>query len=154
MLLGFKRRFAPMVEDGSKTHTIRGKRKTAPRVGEICHCYVDPRQKTMRLLGRWACVKVEEIAIIHNKAVGRVDVTIEDQWLSPDECNALAWRDGFRSRGFEGAFGEMMEFWRGRLPFVGHVIHWAYDGVSGNRAPRGKGKSLVGLTIPDREARR
>ena len=58
MLLGFKRRFAPFVEEGSKTHTIRAKRKIAPKVGETCHCYVDPRQKTMRLLGRWTCVKV------------------------------------------------------------------------------------------------
>lgn len=34
MLLGFKKRFAPMVEDGSKTHTIRAKRKIRPRVGK------------------------------------------------------------------------------------------------------------------------
>jgi hypothetical protein len=63
MLLGFKRRFAPFVEEGSKTHTIRAKRKIRPKVGEVCHCYVDPRQKSMRLLGRFPCVKVETIDI-------------------------------------------------------------------------------------------
>lgn len=51
MLLGFKRQFAKYVEEGSKTHTVRGFRKISPKVGDICHCYVDPRQKTMRLLG-------------------------------------------------------------------------------------------------------
>ena len=33
MLLGFKRRFAPYVEDGSKTHTIRATRKPAAAPG-------------------------------------------------------------------------------------------------------------------------
>jgi hypothetical protein len=129
MLLGFKRRFAPMVEDGSKTHTIRGERKITPRVGETCHCYVDPRQKTMRLLGRWQCVKVEEIAI--EERHGRdTAVWIDGIALSHDERNALAWRDGFRGRGKTGAFEEMMEFWKGRLPFAGHVIHWQYKSAS------------------------
>lgn len=53
MLLVFKRQFASFVEEGSKTHTIRGKQKIAPKVGDVAHCYVDPRQKSMRLLGRW-----------------------------------------------------------------------------------------------------
>jgi hypothetical protein len=35
--------------------------------------------------------------------------------------------DGFRSRGRKGAIAEMMEFWKGRLPFEGHIIHWAYS---------------------------
>ena len=124
MLLGFKRLFAPMVEDGTKTHTIRGARKRAPRVGEMCHCYVDPRQKTMRLLGRWKCVKVEDIEIeqlpdIFLDQAGPV-VRINGEALSPDECDSLAWRDGFRTNGFT----EMMEFWRERLPFKGYLIHW------------------------------
>jgi hypothetical protein len=122
MLLGFKRRFASFVADGSKTHTIRAIRKNLPRPGEMCHCYVDPRQKTMRLLGRWKCVKVEEIIVTRYELV-----MINDQPLTVDECNALAWRDGFRSRGYEDAFDEMMEFWKGRLPFKGHVIHWKYS---------------------------
>ncbi len=129
MLLGFKRRFAPFVEEGSKTHTIRGERKIAPRVGEICHCYVDPRQKTMRLLGRFECVKVEEISIINGRFAGRTEVQVGDEWLSPDECNALAWRDGFRSLGPEQAFAEMLEFWDGRLPFKGTIIHWKFPGA-------------------------
>lgn len=131
MLLGFRRRFAPFVEDGSKTHTIRAERKIQPRVGETCHCYVDPRQKTMRLLGRWPCVKVEEIIITKFQLV-----MINDQPLSLDECKSLAWRDGFRSQSRDEAFAEMMEFWEGRLPFRGHIIHWLWSrqcGVCGGR---------------------
>jgi hypothetical protein len=63
VLLGFKERFAPFVEEGSKTHTIRAKRKIRPRVGEICHCYANPRQKSMRLLGRFECIRVEDLRI-------------------------------------------------------------------------------------------
>ncbi len=129
MLLGFKRRFAPYVEDGSKTHTIRAIRKNPPRVGETCHCYVDPRQKTMRLLGRWPCVKVETIDIdsVPDYHWTDVEVTIDGVRLSMDECNALAWRDGFRSSKFNNHFEEMVAFWNGRLPFRGHVIHWKWS---------------------------
>lgn len=137
MLLGFRRRFAPFVEEGSKTHTIRAKRKRPPRVGETCHCYVDPRQKTMRLLGRWACVRVEDIRITvfrHAYAnIGRV--WIEGIELSLDEANALAWRDGFRGHGTSEAFAEMVSYWMKLHPevrrgcqydFRGDVIHWRY----------------------------
>jgi hypothetical protein len=131
MLLGFKRRFAPFVEEGSKTHTIRGLRKRPPRVGDMCHCYVDPRQKTMRLLGRWPCVSVERIEIeggwetVSGEFFGSVQ--IDGSRLDWDEMNALAWRDGFRSQGQERAFAEMADFWRGRLPFQGWVIHWKWS---------------------------
>jgi hypothetical protein len=131
VLLGFKRRFAPFVEDGSKTHTIRSTRKNQPHVGEICHCYVDPRQKTMRLLGRWPCVKVESIEIRWPKEYEMPGddplVFIDGQLLSKDECDALAWRDGFRGRGQAGAFSEMVDYWskpKHTIPFEGQIIHW------------------------------
>lgn len=149
MLLGFKRRFAPFVEEGSKTHTIRAERKRPPKAGEMCHCYVNPRQKTMRLLGRWPCVKVEDIRI-YECGDGRVSVIIDGNELTPDEKNALAWRDGFRSVGPAAAFFEFLNFWAevhgdGRtvaetrdgepyfpthgttLDFHGHLIHWSRD---------------------------
>ena len=124
MLLGFQKRFEPYVMDGSKTHTIRATRKRGVRVGEICHCYGDTRQKTMHLLGRWPCVKVEYIEIHPPGCAGWTSskVFIEGQILSMDECEALAWRDGFRNEGF----WEMMHFWCGRLPFRGQIIHWDY----------------------------
>jgi len=132
MLLGFKRRFVPFVLDGSKTHTIRGERKNPPSVGQRCDCYVDPRQKTMRLLGRFRCVKVEVIEIFELRN-GTFGIRIEGVDLSPEERNLLAWRDGFRDHGIDGAFVSMMQFWmtthgnnnRTELfRFSGHIIHW------------------------------
>jgi hypothetical protein len=45
-------------------------------------------------------------------------ITIDSNVLSSDEMETLARRDGFTS------LFHMMQFWDGRLPFVGHVIHW------------------------------
>lgn len=49
--------------------------------------------------------------------------------LAEDELQNLAWRDGFRPEGStledpRDAFRLMMNFWTGRLPFVGTINHW------------------------------
>ena len=134
MLLGFKTQFAGYVEEGSKTHTIRARRKTRPKIGEICHCYTGLRTKQARLLGRWRCVKVERI-MIYERGDKTFGVEIEGVELSTDEKNALAWRDGFRTELRAGAFAVMMRFWmkthgnaEGPESFVfeGDLIHWNY----------------------------
>jgi hypothetical protein len=136
MLLGFKRRFEGYVKDRSKRHTIRANRKRRFRVGDRCDCYVDSRQKSMRLLGRWLCVKVEEILIEESPCGGgpaTIRVFVEGMELDRDERNRLAWSDGFRSRGRRRAFSEMADFWieehgkRKRLHFRGQIIHWNPD---------------------------
>jgi hypothetical protein len=63
-------------------------------------------------------------------------LTSETVQLDADERNSLAWRDGFRSRGHDEAFAEMMEFWAGRLPFRGHIIHWRYTKLLKKEPPR------------------
>lgn len=133
MMLGFKRRFAPFVKDGSKTHTIRalGGRHWQP--GVICDCYVDPRQKTMALLGRWPCVRVEPI-IIYERGDHSVAVELARVQLTLEEKNLLAWRDGFRTFGARRAFDEMVEFWlethrtvtTKAFDFEGQMIHWDF----------------------------
>lgn len=128
MLLGFKRRFAPLVQDGSKTHTIRGKRKIRPCVGETAHCYVDPRQKSMMLLGRFPVIKVQDI-LIELLAVGSgftLLITIDDVELSDSETVAFAYADGFRS---STPVQEMKTFWIKEhgvfsFPFHGDLIIW------------------------------
>lgn len=129
MLLGFKRRFESMVRDGSKQHSIRAERKVAPRAGEICHCYVDPRQKTMRLIGRWPCVKVQDIIIGGTGFPDSTYIQIEGVPLLEDERDALAWADGFRG---DEPFDEMLTFWRAEherkaLYFEGQIIHWRWS---------------------------
>ena len=130
MLLGFKRRFAPFVEGGSKTHTIRRKKRYPPKAGDTCHCYVDPRQKTMRLLGRFRCTAVQDITIcltgIPEEPLG---VLIDSEPLSPDEVDQLFYRDGFRdlTRGPHQPMRQAAEFWaNAEFPFHGDLVHWEF----------------------------
>lgn len=121
-LYNFQRRFVPMVLAGEKTHTIRASRKHVDKPGNTLHLYTGLRQKGARLLMRAECTKVEEVEIsggwesYSGEFFG--DVKIDGSSLYHDEREQLARRDGFDS------FAEMMEFWRGRLPFQGHIIHW------------------------------
>lgn len=136
MLLGFKDRFAPMILDGTKTHTIRATRKVKPKVGEICHCYTGLRTKRCRLLGRWQCVRVDKIRIL---LFSGLQIRIGEMWLDPGEKMAFAWSDGFRTG--SNWLGEMQNFWmreNGLRPAIrrrrgwrgawdGYLIEWKFD---------------------------
>ena len=133
MLLGFKGRFAPFVSDGSKRHTIRAIRKFPPRVGELCHCYTGLRTKSAQLLGRWPCVKVEDIEIewLATATGMTILITVDGTELSASEAASLAFCDGFRTRGPDRALAEMHDYWHtlhghAAFPFHGHLIHWRY----------------------------
>jgi hypothetical protein len=142
VLIGFKSRFAEYVQTGSKTHTVRalrsphklGYRKSSPRVGEIAHCYCNPRQKSMRLLGRFQIVKVESIVIRsrpgqRSLAAGIGSIEIDGVILNGDEMERFAWMDGFRGNGLR-SLQQMSLFWaeqHGCLEtFHGQVIHWRF----------------------------
>jgi hypothetical protein len=140
MLLGFKDRFHPMIIDGSKTHTIRSKRTLRPKPGEGCHCYGKVRQKGMHLLGRWPCVRVEEIRIEMVSLAELIggeecplQIWIEGEELAASEVEALLWRDGFRDHPDPSVhFGPVKlaaAFWYDQLAkgaFVGDIIHWDF----------------------------
>lgn len=116
----FQQRFAPFVRNGSKRHTIRGKRKHPDRPGDTVHLFTKQRSKDCELLGRSICVKVEDIFISAAQ-----QVFVDGVELNLDEKNALAWCDGFRGGDIRNAFAAMMTFWDGRLPFHGDIIHWS-----------------------------
>ena len=115
-LYNFKPRFVDKILAGEKTHTIRAPRVRQDKPGDVMHLYTGLRQKGAKLLGRKRCVKVETISITCSH-----DVWIDGQRLTFDECVQLALRDGFDS------FADMMRFWDGRLPFRGHIFHWAAE---------------------------
>lgn len=125
-LYNFQRGFVPKILSGEKTHTIRAIRAHPDRPGNTLHLFTGLRQKGAMLLMRVPCVKVEEVTIRPKtrdqwdivNLVESVTVTIEGIELSLSECEAFARRDGFEN------FDEMLEFWAGRLPFRGHIIHW------------------------------
>ena len=116
-LYNFQKRFVPFVLSGEKTHTIRARRRYPDQPGDICHLYTGLRVKgKTRLLMRAPCVKVEEIEI--TGAESNPTVIVDGHKLSRDERERLACCDGFMN------FEEMAAFWKGRLPFLGDIIHW------------------------------
>lgn len=84
------------------------------------HLYVGLRTKKAKLIARVVCVKVEDIEIRDGIFFdeNHASVTIDGTKLDRDERESLAVADGFES------FEEMIQFWRGRLPFKGDIIHW------------------------------
>ncbi len=135
-LYNFQERFVGAIQAGTKTHTIRAPRNMKEDVpGKTMHLWLGLRQPGAKRIARFECVKVEHIEIV-TMASNWVSVRIDEMELSPDEKELLAWRDGFRNSepaagasigSFRSAFDQMMEFWKGRLPFRGHIFHWKYD---------------------------
>jgi len=123
-LYNFMPRFVPKIRSGEKLHTIRAKRAHPDKPGNTLHLYVGLRTRSVELIMRVFCVKVEDI-VIDSAPENFLDdntpmfrIAIDGIELAQSECESLARYDGFES------FAEMMEFWDGRLPFHGDIIHW------------------------------
>jgi hypothetical protein len=119
-LYNFQQRFVPKILAGEKTHTIRARRAHPDKPGNTLHLFTGLRTKKAKLLMRVPCAKIEEIEIDACGHECNCDpfIAIDGVELSESERNALAVRDGFES------MDEMLNFWAGRLPFHGHIIHW------------------------------
>jgi hypothetical protein len=116
-LLNFKPQFVEPIRSGRKCHTIRARRLIPIKPGDNLYLYVGLRHKgAERILPEPVkCSRVESIAI---DATTTGMVTLGGVPLTYDERELLAVADGFRN------WDEMLEFWEGRLPFVGQIIHW------------------------------
>jgi hypothetical protein len=141
-LYNFQERFVLPIQNGTKTQTIRAPRNMKEDVpGNTMHLWHGLRQPGAKRIARFECVEVEEIEIFlrYDRPRTTVDecaswvVRIDDVLLDADQRDLFAWHDGFRHPdlgvlGKEiGSFDLMMEFWKGRLPFHGHIFHWKYD---------------------------
>jgi hypothetical protein len=124
-LYNFKKRFVPYILDGTKTHTIRARRRVPDKIGNPFHGYTGLRTKSAQKLIESRITQIQSIyvSILREVFVDRI-------LLSTKDCNTLAWRDGFRSDKIIFAFEEMMTFWEGRLPFEGDMIHWSFGQAS------------------------
>jgi len=130
----FQKQFVPFIESGAKTHTIRGKRKVRPQPGQTFYGYYAMRTKQCRKLIQGTITRVQSIVIRNgptnfverlyviengNRAFGPYpEIEIDGELLADDEMEALAKRDGFPN------LFRMIQFWDGRLPFEGDIIHW------------------------------
>ncbi len=123
-LYNFKKQFEAPILAGTKRHTIREERKRPDKPGATMHLYVGLRHAGARLLFRAPCIKVETISIAGGWEPHSGDffgeIRINGAQLAGDELEQLAKCDGF------GSHAEMMEFWRGRLPFEGKIFHWDF----------------------------
>lgn len=122
-LYNFKAQFVPFILSGSKTHTIRARRAHPDKPGNMVHLYTGLRTRKTRLLLRSKCVKVEDVMIRKTRTFSLdpkdiYEIAIDGVGLEDSEKEQLARCDGFMD------FSAMMAFWTGRLPFVGHIIHW------------------------------
>ncbi len=115
----FKPQFEEPIVADDKRHTIRDRRKYPDKPGSLLSLYVGLRKKGARLLKRRQCTRVQDIQFwISEKERYGVAVLIDDIPLSPTERELLARSDGFPD------FRTMLQFWEGRLPFEGDLIHW------------------------------
>lgn len=162
MMTGFKARFEPFVKDGSKQHTLRDIRKGTRQIvqGDRLDCYGNVRQKTMHLIGRWVCIRVQvaqfRFAVANGTEYPRM--SIDGVELSPDERDAFAWRDGFRhafptpkeinlkpySYSTDGCFSMMMQYWIAEgatFPFEKQLLHWKFFDRLPDELPKKKRKA-------------
>lgn len=126
-LLGFKKRFAPMVENGLREHpdptirikrqSIRAKRRDGrnPHAGETLFLFTGLRTKSCRRLGITPCKSVEEITIESH------GINVAGEWLRHADVEEVARQDGFDS------FEQMLAFFEKEhhgLPVWGLLIKW------------------------------
>lgn len=143
----FKKRFVPMVLDGSKRHTIRADRQDGmvPKIGEWLSLYFAMRTKQCQFLLASPNTGTQRIVILPK--LGRI--TLDGTAIAADEMDSLAWRDGFRPLpdSFDGAFDQMRRYWTVLHPkvekFAGNLVHWAYDVrvMDRNQVPGRKAKT-------------
>lgn len=100
MLLGFKKRFAEPILDGTKTHTFRAKRKNPPKIGETLYMYYGLKTKDATLISnKEKLISIQEARLIFIYKEDRLDVfaQIDGRKLSLIEILSLARHDGFNS---------------------------------------------------------
>jgi hypothetical protein len=137
---GFKPFFAPQIEDGTKTHTIRGHRRRHAHPGEALQLFVGLRTRHCRkIVDDPICRKVLPIVIMSSDLIGPgiAYIEINGMPLRRDEIEAFAVSDGFEPARLQGiapaaligatARETMGRFWRANHQgsrFEGVIIKW------------------------------
>lgn len=145
----FMGQFVPYVEDGSKPHTVRNRRKNPAKVGDTLYLYYAMRTRQCRKLKEVVCTNTHSISFTKNAEIvfysrlltlPELQLAIErplfpmlpiEKVLSPIERDSFAWLDGFRPNGTtqnspSGSYVMMLGFWKSthQLPWAGDVIYW------------------------------
>lgn len=137
---GFKKFFSPQIEDGQKTHTIRGHRRRHAHAGEPVQLFEAMRTRHCRkIIADPICIAVVPIVIMSSDLIdaGIAYIEIAGTPLHRDEIEAFAVSDGFDPARLVGlapksligatARETMGRFWRSENPcsrFEGVIIRW------------------------------
>lgn len=121
--LNFKKQFAPMVINGSKTHTIRAYRKDGrnPKEGDMLYLYTGMRTKGCKKLKEVVCTEIKMVDIEENG-----NVIVDGFELTHSMCVHLAQKDGFVDTVDRRCDQLFIDFFRQvhGLPFRGVLISW------------------------------
>jgi hypothetical protein len=112
-LYNFMPEFEPLILDGTKQYTIRGRRKVEDIPGNLMHLFVGLRTVHVRRLAIVPCIRVGLVEMPNSRVI-----KIDNQRLSNYAMQRLATADGFRH------FGQLVEFFEDRMPFEGKIYHW------------------------------
>ena len=112
-LYNFKPEFEPLIIDGTKRYTIRGRRVVEDVPGNLMHLFVYLRTPRARRIAIVPCIRVGLVEMPNSRVI-----RIDNQLLSSYAMRRLATADGFKH------FGQLAEFFEGRMPFEGKIYHW------------------------------
>lgn len=124
--ISFQPEFAPMIEDGSKPHTVRRNRPTI-NTWDILHLYQGQRSPSGRLILATHCESNEAINITRRG----IRIRRGKSWhkLGEIERHMFAFTDGFRTDPTGDAFRSMVQFFGADVPFIGNLITWTTPSV-------------------------
>lgn len=109
----FKERFVPLVKEGTKTQTIRAKRKRQQiKPGDTVYLYYGMRTKHCMKIGEGICT---EVLPVHFTNKG---FFCDGKLIETNETDAFAKADGFKN------LDDMYAWWKDVLPFEGELIKW------------------------------
>ena len=119
MILGFKKRFVPLILIRSKKHTIREDQHNRWKAGIKIHMATGVRTKDYKCFNdKDTCKSTQEILISWIRRQGKTTYAVYVDWicLSEKEVETLAINDGFESiKDFLLWFND---------DFQGKIIHW------------------------------
>ncbi len=118
-LLGFQKRFAPLVESGEKRQTIRAYRKDGrdPKVGDRLYLYTGGYNESRRKMGESVATDVRRIRLEITRSFWIYSLGYRVR-MSPEEISQIAVADGFRN------LDAMHDYFKDLLPFEGLLIRW------------------------------
>jgi hypothetical protein len=128
MLLGFKKKFAPKIINGSKIHTVRNFRKVKPKLGETLYMYTGLRTRNCELITNKETLKgidIVRIYISHVSCEIWINIEYKDQnsnnKLNLQQMEEFAINDGFDD------LPDFIKWWMdgyNLVDFRGNLLHW------------------------------